>query len=204
MIRHAFALSLLAGFIGFGCASAPPPAPPPPPPQNALQAEMVGAPKWVQMGCGAFFGEKKNLVCGVGAISGMSDISIARTAAQGRGRTEIARSLRLRVKSMLKDYAAVTKGGPGQKLNNETHVEDVSKQVTDMTLTGTRIQDTWVSNAGTMWVLMVLDVESFKGSLKDMQGLDEQLRAAIVKRAEKSFSELNAETEQKPAKSSAE
>jgi hypothetical protein len=114
----ATALSALAG-----CASAPPPPPAPPPaPKNAMQADLVGAPKWVMMGCAASFDGKKTGICGVGGIAGMTNPALARTAAEGRARTEIARSLKVRVKAMLKDYAAVTKGGPANKLNNEEHV----------------------------------------------------------------------------------
>jgi hypothetical protein len=192
---------LLAGALG--CASAPPPPPPvaPPPPQNAMQAELAGAPKWVMMGCAAYFGEKKDKICGVGAVAGMTNPAMARTAAQGRGRTEIARSIKVKVKSMLKDYAAVTKGGPGAKLNNEEHIEDVSKQITDTTLSGTRLQETWISNSGTWYALMVLDTDSFKESLKAEQNqLDEKTRAAIVERADKAFAEIDQETEGSPAK----
>ena len=63
----------LFALLSFGCASAPPPPPPAAPapaPKNAMQAELVGAPKWVTMGCGAHFGEKKNAVCGVGGVAG--------------------------------------------------------------------------------------------------------------------------------------
>jgi hypothetical protein len=189
-------LGLLA-LVTLGCASAPPPPPPAaaPAPKNAMQAELVGAPKWVMMGCAAYFGDKKTAVCGVGGVAGMTNPALARTAAVGRGRTEIARSLKLRVKSMLKDYAAVTKGGPAAKLNNEEHIEDVSKQVTDLTLAGTRHEDTWVSNTGTFYALVVLDTSAFKEQVKDDKQLDEGVRAAIVERADKSFGELDAATE---------
>jgi hypothetical protein len=197
-------LSAVALFLlgSFGCASAPPPPPPAAPaPVNALQAELAGAPKWVSMGCAAYFGEKKDKICGVGAVAGMTNPAMARTAAQGRGRTEIARSIKVKVKSMLKDYAAVTKGGPGNKLNNEEHIEDVSKQITDTTLSGTRLQDTFISSSGTWYALMVLDTEAFKESLKAAENnLDEKTRAAIVERADKAFSEIDQETEGTPAK----
>ncbi len=192
-------VSLVLGFGALGCATAPPPPPPapPPPPSNAMKAEIMeaDAPKWIRTGCGAFFGEKKNLVCGVGVVQGMTNPGLARSAAEGRGRTEIARSLRVRVKSMLKDYQAATQGGPANKLASEQHVEDTSKQITDLTLTGTRMQDSWISSKGTFYALVVLDVEAFRGQLKGMRELDEQVRAAIVDRANRSFEELDAATE---------
>ncbi|HEY3353936.1 MAG TPA: LPP20 family lipoprotein [Polyangia bacterium] len=185
-----FALPLLTA-----CGGSPPPAAAKP---SAGPAAADDMPKWVRMGCGAFFGEKKKVVCGVGAASGMGDnIALARTAAQGRGRTEIARSMRVRVKSILKDYQNTT--ASGKRAVSEQLVEDTSKQVTDLTLAGTVLQDSWVSKDGTFYALMVLDVEAFKSSLNEMRQLDEQIRAAIVQRAEKAFAELDAEVEGKKA-----
>ena len=119
-----------------------------------------------------------------------------RTAAQGRGSTEIARSLSLQVKSMLKDYQSTTTGGEyfGEQANDEQHIEDVSKQVTNITLSGTRLEDTWVSNSGTLYALMVLNLEAFKDSIQKMGQLDERVRAAVVERADKGFAELDKET----------
>ena len=96
---------------------------------------------------------------------------------------------------MLKDYQAAVQGGPGNKLNNEQYVSDTSKDITDMTLSGTRLEDTWVSDSGTFYALMVLDVNAFRDQVKGMNQLDEQVRQAIVERAEKSFDELDSATE---------
>jgi hypothetical protein len=187
---------LLAGFLAQGCGTKPPP-PAAPPPSNALKAELMepDAPKWMRNGCGAFFAEKKTLICGVGGVAGMTNPSLARTTAEGRARTEIARSLRVRAKAMLKDYQAATQGGPGNKLASEQHIEDTSKQISDVTLSGTRLQDTWVSSKGTLWALMVLDLDAFRSTIKSMNELDEELRRAIVQRADRSFQELDAATE---------
>jgi len=168
---------------------------PPPPSVSPMKTDLADAPAWVKKGCGAFFGEKKKLVCGVGAVGGMTNPGLARTAAEGRGRTEIARSLKVRCKSMLKDYQAAVQGGPGNKLNNEQYITDTGKQITDMTLSGTRLEDSWVSNAGSFYALMVLDVDAFRDQIKNMSQLDEQVRQAIVDRAEQSFAELDASTE---------
>ncbi len=201
MSKVAFTLciAVLAANGLVGCASAPPPRPAPvaasPAPISQMKRDLEGAPAWVKKGCGAFFGEKKKLVCGVGAIGGMTNPALARSAAEGRGRTEIARSLKVRCKSMLKDYQAAVQGGPGNKLSNEQYITDTSKQITDMTLSGTRLEDSWVSDGGTFYALMVLDVEGFRDQVKTMQQLDEQVRQAIVERAEQSFAELDASTE---------
>jgi hypothetical protein len=96
---------------------------------------------------------------------------------------------------MIKDYQGAVQGGPGNKLNNEQFVTDTTKQITDMTLSGTRLEDTWVSTQGTFYALMLLDVDTFRDQLKGMNQLDEQVRQAITERAEKSFAELDEATE---------
>ena len=186
-LRGTLSLALLG--VVLGCGSSPPK------PQNALQAEMVGAPKWAQSSCQLGLQNKK-AICGTGSVSGMTNVALARSAAEGRARTELARSLQTRVKAMMKDYQAATQGGPGNKTASEQHIEDVSKQITDTTLSGTRLQETWISDSGTVWALVVLDTDSFKDSLSNMKQLDDQVRAAIVKRADKAFSELDEATAQ--------
>ena len=199
MTRSPLFFAVIIGSISLGCGTTPPPPPATGPVAavNPLKKEVMDpkAPAWIRKGCGAFFGEKKKLVCGVGAIGGMTNPGLARSAAEGRGRSDIARSLKVRCKNMLKDYQAATQGGPGNKLNNEQYVTDTSKEITDMTLSGTRLEDSWVSDAGTFYALMVLDVEAFRDQVKNMSQLDEQVRQAIVQHAEKSFAELDAATE---------
>ena len=123
--RGTLSLALLGVVIGCGSS--------PPKPQNALQAEMVGAPKWAQGACQLGLQNKK-AICGTGSVSGMTNVALARSAAEGRGRTELARSLQTRVKAMLKDYQAATQGGPENRTASEQHIEDVSKQITDLSL----------------------------------------------------------------------
>jgi len=164
-------------------------------PQDIMPNEFEGAPQWVIQGChGESDGTK---LCGVGSFKGSSNISLARTAAMARGRTEIARSLAGKVRSMLKDYQATTTGGAefGEAASDERHVVDVSKQITDMSLTGTEVKDTWVSRSGTYYALMVLDLERFENSVERMDRLDEGVRKAITKRAKESFGELSDEIE---------
>ena len=183
-------VAVTALLLATGCGSSGPEKP-----SNTANNEFEGAPDWVVKGCAAYFGDK-TAICGVGSAAGSRNISMLRTAAQGRGRTEIARSLSLQVKSMLKDYQSTTTGGEyfGEQANDEQHIEDVSKQVTNITLSGTRLEDTWVSNSGTLYALMVLNLEAFKDSIQKMGQLDERVRAAVVERADKGFAELDKET----------
>jgi hypothetical protein len=118
----------------------------------------------------------------------------ARAAAEGRARTELARILEVRVKSMLKDYQSATQGGPDNATSSEQYINDTSKQITDITLSGSRMEENFVSQTGTFWALVVLDVDSFKDSLQKANNLNEQVRAAIIERADRSFRALDQAT----------
>ena len=115
----------------------------------------------------------------------------------GRARTEIARSLEVKVKSMLKDYQSTTTGGGefGDSSSEEQNITDVSKQITQNTLNGTTLQDTWQANDGTLFVLMAMDADAFIDSLSKMNDLSEEIRKAVEARAAKSFQELDEATQ---------
>ncbi len=159
--------------------------------------EFAGAPDWVLKGCSAYWGDDDGArVCGVGSVAGTKNVSLARTAAIGRARTEIARSLETKVKAMLKDYQATTTGGEefGTAAADEQHIEDVSKQVSQITLSGTTLQDSWVSSSNTLYVLVALDVETFNDSMSRMSNLSETIRKAVQERSRAAFEELDEET----------
>lgn len=187
------ALALVfASVFAFACAGGPEPSAMP---DDSVLAD---APEWVLKGCSAYWGDDDGArICGVGSMGGTKSISMARTGAIGRARTEIARSLQLKVKSMLKDYESTTTGGDeyGTAAADEQYVEDVSKQITDMTLNGTTLQDTWVASDGTLFVLVALDVDTFKDSLNNMTDLSETIRKAVQERADASFRELDEATQ---------
>lgn len=176
-------LCLLAT-VFWGCAASGPQNP-----GSIIEEELKGAPDWVLEGRGG----DDDRIYGLGSVAGTRNVALARTTAQGRGRTEIARSLQLKVESMLKDYQASTTGGEyfGKHASDEQHIEDVSRQITDLTLNGTRQEKNWISGTGTLYVLMSLDVESFRNAVQSMGQLDEEVRSAVVDRADEAFRELN-------------
>ncbi len=168
-----------------------------PPPGAAMADELDGAPEWVSRGCAAYWGDDDGArICGVGAVAGTRNAALARTAAMGRARAEIARSLQTKVRAMLKDYSSTTTGGDefGIAAADEQTIDDVSKQITSMTLSGTALQDTWISNNGTLYTLVALDVERFNDSISGMTNLSESIRTAVRERADAAFRELDEET----------
>lgn len=159
--------------------------------------EYAGAPCWVITGGACMQKDgKAKYVYAVGSAGGTRNAGLAREAALGRARTELARSLQVTVKSMLKDYQATTTGGAefGTSAADEQHIEDVSKQITDLTLSGTEMNDMWVNRVGNTYVLARLDVEGFKNAVQRMGQLSESIRAAVVQRADKAFEDLDRST----------
>lgn len=196
-IRVLMMAGLCAAAFGLGCSSTPEIGEGTP-----LESEFVEAPPWVVEGCHAYWDDDDELICGVGSASGSRNVSLMRTTAVGRGRTEIARTLGVQVKAMLKDYAATTTGGQefGEAANDEQHIVDVSKQITDMSLAGTEQTASWISQTGTYYALVALDVEKFSDAVSRMDQLSESVRRAVVERAEDSFRELNEEVENERAR----
>jgi hypothetical protein len=171
-------------------------------PRDAVAGELESAPDWVLRGCSAYWGDDDDArICGVGSMGGTRNTSLALTTATARGRTEIARTLQTKVKAMLKDYQSTTTGGEefGTAAADEQHVVDVSKQITDLSLSGTERKDTWISPNGTVFVLVVLDLEKFQDSVSRMDDLSENIRRAVIERAEAEFRELDEEIEKERA-----
>jgi hypothetical protein len=197
IVRIFAAGTLCAAALSLGCAGTPVGE------DTPLEREFTGAPDWVIRGCGAYWGDDgAGRICGVGSAGGSRNVSLMRTTAIGRGRTEIARSLQTRVQAMLKDYGATTTGGEefGEAANDEQHIVDVSKQITNMSLSGTEMTDSWISQNGTYYALVALDVEKFSDSVSRMDQLSERVRRAVVERAEASFAELDEEIDEDEAR----
>lgn len=150
---------------------------------------LAGAPAWVTGDCRKHFGQTANeVICGVGAVSDVKSPTLARNAAMGRGRTEIARYLEVRVKSILTDYQAQA-GGVSEQV-----IEENSKQITDVTLSGTRMADYWVAPDGTYYALMTLGLTEFRTSVEQVQGISEPVRQVVLQNATKAFAVHDDET----------
>jgi hypothetical protein len=154
-----------------------------------VDAQGNPAPAWVT-NSGATDG--RNL-CSEGSVSGTRNISMAQTGAQGRARTALARSIQTKVAAMLRDYQSTTTGGEqfAASGNDEQHIEDVSRQLTQVSLAGSQVVDTWISSTSTLHSLVCLDVEKFKESVNQMGQLDEKVRQGVTSRAQNSWRSLD-------------
>ena len=187
-----FVFALGLSFSIAGCAGKPVE------PKKVVDSAYKGAPDWVKQGCYAYWGEKKGAkkVCGIGSIGGSRNVSLMRTTALSRARTDIARQLGTKVKSMVKDYQATVTGGEdfGIAVSDEQYVVEATKQITNQTLVGVEQVDSWIGDDGTLWVLAAMNLEKFDGLVNQLKGLSASLRKHIEERAEKAFDELDEET----------
>jgi hypothetical protein len=197
---RALRLGTVMSLLVIGCGGSTPP--PVTPESGPLAGELVDAegkpaPSWVTAPSSYRKDvDDKNVVCGEGSIGGTGNMNMAQSAAAGRARTGLARTLETKVAAMLKDYQSTTTGGSqfGDAASDEQKVQDASKQITDTTLSGTEVTETWISSRSTLHSLVCLNVERFKGIVSGMQQLDEQVRSAVAARADQAWSELDAAT----------
>lgn len=147
---------------------------------------LAGAPDWVTGDCRNYFAGKP-VLCGVGSVTGVTSPSLARNTAMARGRTEIARYLNVEVKSILTDYQAA-KG-----VTNEQEIESRSTQISEMTLSGSRMASYFIGKDGQYYALMALELDSFKQSIESSSTIEQELKKALVDNATKAFSVQDSE-----------
>lgn len=147
---------------------------------------LEGAPVWVTQDCRDHFKDEP-VICGVGSVSNVESASLARNTAMARGRTEISRYLTVEVRSIITDYQA-QKGG-----KTEQEIEDQSTQISEMTLSGSRMASFFIGKDGTYYSLMVLELDAFKESVEAASTLEQELKQALINNANKAFSVRDSE-----------
>jgi ribosomal protein S20 len=163
-------------------------------PDEQLPSEFAGAPEWVLQGCSAYWGDDGGArICGVGDAKIGRSMSIARTKATSRARTEISRTLETKVKNMVRDFQEQVTDGESEMTAEQFSSTTVS--LSKATLNGTSVQETWVSPTMQLYILVALDVEAFENSVREMDAMSDKLRSFIESRAKKSFAELDEEME---------
>jgi hypothetical protein len=183
--RTALALLLAWGSFVFGCGSDSPAAKPPGSTPGSIVSDLADAPDWVLHGCAASADPNRPILCGVGSMGHTRNVLRARATAIGRARTEIARSLQTRLTAMLRDYQATA--GDDLDASDEQRVIDVSKQITQLSLSGSEVRETWESPGGTVFALVTLELKKFEASLAEMSQLSPDVRQAVRERARDAF-----------------
>ncbi len=135
----AFALATLLG----GCGQ----------PDRYVDPEFKNAPAWVQMPKV----EGKIAEMGSAPKNAMGNFGFQRELAMANARTNLAKRLNVKVKSMFKTYSSQTSANNG---TFDMTAESVTKQITKQSLQGTTQEDAWTSPKGTFYVLMTIDPKS--------------------------------------------
>ena len=159
-------------------------------------------PAWVIKGSAALKDGGNQVFYGVGAVSGVRNKPLARTASSNRARAELAKIFETYTASLMKDYMASTTGGAmvgaDSATSEEQHIEQAIKTFSATTLSGVEIIDYWSDpEDGTLYSLAKLDVAKFKDSLDQIKELNSQVRDFVRKNAEKAFDNLEAEEEKR-------
>jgi len=153
--------AIVAGIAGFmtGCNNNQPVQ------QNVEQCQIEGAkaPSWICDGGSAMEG-------GIFAVGSAGKtplgISFQRTEAAAAARDSLSRQIKLKVQNMFKQFQATT--GIGSAQTAEKATQNVSKQVSQATLAGSKIVKTWISPKGTLYVLVGMpNKEELTKAVKD-------------------------------------
>jgi hypothetical protein len=158
LIVASLAIGMMGVLTGCGNANQPQPAA-----TNVDQCVIDGktAPSWVCDG-GAMM-EGGIFAVGSAEKSPLGP-SFQRTEAESAARDALARQMKIKVKNMFKQYQATTGVGDAQTADKAT--ENVSKQVSEATLTGSKPIKFWTSPKGTMYILVGMPNKVAENSVK--------------------------------------
>ncbi|MBE9504319.1 MAG: LPP20 family lipoprotein [Proteobacteria bacterium] len=158
--------------------------------EPVMADEFANAPKWVL---------DPSMEGGLSAVGsaklGKAGLQFTRTEALANGRDELARIMSVKVKNLVKNFTQTT--GIGDAETVDKVASQVSKQVANQTLNGSKQKDLWISPSKELFVLVVLDPaavakavqENVQTSLRNEQALWQQFQA------KKAHDELDSEIE---------
>lgn len=126
-----------------------------------VSLELAGAPAWV------LDPAVEGAMCAVGSAKvGPAGMNFAITEATGNARDDLARQIQTNVANMLKNFTQQT--GVGDSVAVDKVVSNVSKQLAKQDLSGSKGTKKWVSQTGTLWILVVMqDPSKVAASIKE-------------------------------------
>lgn len=112
----------------------------------------------------------EDVLWGIGTAK-QSSPSMSMTTAEARARTAIARQLSTKVQAMFTDYN-LDAGNAGNQASTSLQ-EDVSRQVTNMDVSGARPIKRWQAPDGTWWFLVEMSKTNAKDQVASILGNQE-------------------------------
>ena len=178
------AMLMMVTVLMFGCASTPTLTP--------AQSELENAPDWVKDGGSSIEGGSASTG---NAKIGAAGMNFARTEALAAARDELARQISIKVKNMTKSFTQSIGNGDAETVDRVS--TQVSKQVANQTLQGSKQRSTWISPLNNLYVLVVIDENSLKNAVKNSVQTSFKNEQALWQEflAKKAHEELNKEVE---------
>lgn len=118
-----------------------------------IKNEFTAAPKWVLNAT-----EEQGLSASGSALVGKAGMQFAITEAEANARVQMARQIEVKVSALLKTFTQQTGVKDGQTVDKV--ISDVSKQLTQQDVVGSKRKDMWISPSGELWVLMIATPET--------------------------------------------
>lgn len=170
-------------FLG-GCASSPSTEPD--------AGEFDDAPSWVLDGGSSV--EEGTAAVG-SAMIGKAGMNFTRTEALSYARDELAKQLGVKVKNMVKNFTQTTGIGDDETVDKVS--KQVSTQLTKETISGSRQKDMWISPSKNLYVLVYIDGQVLKDSVKNSVQTSMKNEAALWQQfqAKKAYDDLDKEIE---------
>lgn len=118
-----------------------------------VKNEFTDAPKWVLNAT-----EEQGLSASGSALVGKAGMQFAITEAEANARVQMARQIEVKVSALLKTFTQQTGVSDGQTVDKV--ISDVSKQLTQQDVVGSKRKDMWISPSGELWVLITVTPET--------------------------------------------
>jgi len=112
----------------------------------------------------------EDAIWGIGSAK-QSSPSMSMTTAEARARVAIARQLQTKVQAMFTDYNL--DAGNAKNQANTSLQEDVSRQITNMDVSGARPIQRWQGKDGTWWFLVEMKKSDAKKQVASILGNEE-------------------------------
>ena len=132
----------------------------------------------------------EGIIYGVGQARKQNP-SLAKTVAAQRAREEVAAAVKTKVESLVKDF--MQESGVGERAEALEFTQAVSKGVTDATLTGSMIKETFIAKDGTYFVLVEYSLDEARRAAIESARQEEALWNEF--KAEQGFEALEREME---------
>jgi hypothetical protein len=160
-MKKAFSILLVLAlvFMAAACKSTPP---------TSTTTGPTATPDWLNDVA------PEDVIWGIG-IARQSSASMSMTTAEARARVAVARLLNTKVQAMFTDYN-LDAGNVNNQANTSLQ-EDVSRQITNMNVSGARVIKRWQAPDGTWWFLVEMKKSDAMTEIASIMGNQEALYA---------------------------